>query len=349
MDTKYFKIDQNHMDRDSIEQAAEMIRRGGLVAIPTETVYGLGANALDENAVLRIFQAKGRPRDNPLIVHIAKTEELENYCVDIPKEAYDLAGAFWPGPLTMVLKARPNIPAATTAGLDTVAVRCPENPVARAIIEAAGVPVAAPSANLSGKPSPTRAEHVLNDLNGRIDAVVDGGPCDVGVESSIVDLTGPEPRLLRPGGLPAEKLEEVLGKKLAVDPAVYGEVGPDETVRAPGMKHKHYAPQAQVVFVQGSAQSAARYIQKRANEKAAVLCPAEEQKFFPFVRVAVYGSMDRPETLAQGLFSGLRELDTRDTAVIYARCPDSAGILSAVVNRLLKAAGFNSVDSEMEA
>ena len=221
--------------------AAEIIRKGGLVAIPTETVYGLGANGLDEQAVARIFEAKGRPQDNPLILHVAEPKEMEHFCHSIPDEAYALAEKFWPGPLTMVLPARDVVPKRTTGGLSTVAVRCPDNNATRQIIRLAGVPIAAPSANISGKPSTTTAQHVLHDHNGRIDAIVDGGPCRVGVESTIVDLTEHRPRLLRPGGITPEQLLEVLGD-LVIDKAVTAQIDQDAVVKAPGMKYRHYAP-----------------------------------------------------------------------------------------------------------
>ena len=221
--------------------AAEIIKNGGLVAIPTETVYGLGANGLDPVAVAKIFEAKGRPQDNPLILHICGPEQIEEFCHHIPQAAYTLAEHFWPGPLTMVLPARSIVPKCTTAGLSTVAVRCPDSEVTRDIIRLSGVPVAAPSANISGKPSTTTADHVRHDHEGRIDAIVDGGPCRVGVESTIVDLTEDRPRLLRPGGITPEQLLEVLGD-LVVDKAVTAQIDKDAGVKAPGMKYRHYAP-----------------------------------------------------------------------------------------------------------
>ena len=220
--------------------AADLIQKGELVAIPTETVYGLGANGLDEEAVAKIFQAKGRPQDNPLILHICGPEQIELLCHHIPQSAYDLAAAFWPGPLTLVLPARDVVPRRTTGGLDTVAVRCPDNAVTREIIRLSGVPIAAPSANISGKPSTTTAQHVLHDHDGKIAAIVDGGPCRVGVESTIVDLTEERPRLLRPGGIGPEQLLAVLGD-LVVDKAVTAPIDKDAVVKAPGMKYRHYA------------------------------------------------------------------------------------------------------------
>ena len=239
-----------HLTEKDIETAAAILREGGLVGIPTETVYGLGASGLNPDAVRRIFEAKGRPQDNPLILHIPDETWLERYCRNIPPAAYTLAEKFWPGPLTMILRRRENVPNAVTAGLDTVGVRCPDHPVTLAIIRAAGVPVAAPSSNLSGRPSPTCAAHMAEDMDGRIDAIVDGGPCGVGVESTIVDLTCNPPRLLRPGGVPMEELHSVLGG-MAIDPAVTHQLGEGEQPRAPGMKYRHYAPKAPVTVIKG--------------------------------------------------------------------------------------------------
>ena len=238
METKIFHPDTDH---GTVAAAAEIIRRGGLLGIPTETVYGLGADGLNEEAVAKIFQAKGRPQDNPLILHVAEAQDMEKFCHSIPKSAYLLAEAFWPGPLTMVLPARDIVPKRTTAGLSTVAVRCPDSAVTRQIIRLSGVPIAAPSANISGKPSTATAQHVLHDHDGKIAAIVDGGPCRVGVESTIVDLTEERPRLLRPGGITPEQLLSVLGD-LVVDKAVTAQLGSDDVVKAPGMKYRHYAP-----------------------------------------------------------------------------------------------------------
>ncbi|MBR5217671.1 MAG: threonylcarbamoyl-AMP synthase, partial [Oscillospiraceae bacterium] len=237
-------------EHNAIEEAAAILRRGGLVGIPTETVYGLGADGLNEDAVRRIFEAKGRPQDNPLILHVASALWLERYCENVPECAYELARRFWPGPLTMILPRKSIVPLRTTGGLETVGVRCPDHAVTLAIIEAAGVPIAAPSGNTSGRPSPTAAQHMVEDMMGKIDAIVDGGACSVGVESTIIDLTVAPPRLLRPGGLPLEALEEVLGE-VAVDKAVKEKLAEGEKARAPGMKYRHYAPKAPVTVVTG--------------------------------------------------------------------------------------------------
>ena len=333
--------------REDILLAAQLIKEGQLVGIPTETVYGLAANGLDEAAVLRIFEAKGRPQDNPLILHIAQPSQITEFCRDIPEKAWLLAERFWPGPLTMVLPAKPCVPKRTTANLDTVAVRCPKTEATRELIALAGVPIAAPSANRSGKPSTTTAQHVLADMDGRIAAILDGGACEVGVESTIVDLTGETPRLLRPGGISPEELTQVLGE-IEVDKAVLAQIGSDEIVRAPGMKYKHYAPQAQVIIVRGSREKAAEYIRKRLNNESAVMCFSEELPLYEGCRTLAYGSEADVASLSAGLFSALRELDREDIKTVYARCPEGGGVAYAVSNRLKKAAGFCVVDAESE-
>ena len=327
--------------------AAALIRQGQLVAIPTETVYGLGADGLNEEAVARIFAAKGRPQDNPLILHICGPEQMEQFCHHIPQKAYDLAEAFWPGPLTMVLPARKTVPKRTTGGLDTVAIRCPDTSVTREIIRLSGVPIAAPSANLSGKPSTTTAEHVLHDHNGKIAAVVDGGPCRVGVESTIVDLTEERPRLLRPGGVTPEQLIAVLGD-LVVDKAVTAQVDKDAVVKAPGMKYRHYAPSEPVVIVSGSREKAAAYIRRHFVPGDRVLCFQEELPLYEGCSPLSYGREADVNTLSAGLFAALRELDDPAIHQVYARCPVGGGVAYAVQNRLKKAAAFHIVDAEAE-
>ena len=328
--------------------AAELIRRGELVAIPTETVYGLGANGLDETAVAKIFEAKGRPQDNPLILHISGPEQIELFCHHIPQKAYDLADAFWPGPLTIVLPARDIVPKRTTGGLTTVAVRCPDNDVTREIIRLSGVPIAAPSANISGKPSTTTAQHVLHDHDGKIAAIVDGGACRVGVESTIVDLTEERPRLLRPGGIGPEQLLEVLGD-LVVDKAVTAQVDKDAVVKAPGMKYRHYAPSEPVVIVSGSREKAAAYIHRHFEPGDRVLCFEEELPLYADCAPLSDGQEADVNTLSAGLFAALRELDDPSIHQVYARCPVGGGVAYAVQNRLKKAAAFHIVDAEEEA
>lgn len=329
------------------EIAAELIRSGQLVAIPTETVYGLGADGLNEAAVADIFRAKGRPQDNPLILHVAEPEELNRFCHSIPESAWALARAFWPGPLTIVLPAKDTVPKRTTGGLSTVAVRCPDSEVTRSIIRLSGVPIAAPSANLSGKPSTTSAEHVLHDHDGRIAAVVDGGRCRVGVESTIVDLTEERPRLLRPGGITPEQLISVLGD-LVVDKAVTAQIDKDAVVKAPGMKYRHYAPQEPVAIVAGSREKAAQYIHRHFVPGDRVLCFEEELPLYADCAPLAYGREEDVGSLSAGLFDALRQLDDPQIHQVYARCPVGTGLAFAVQNRLKKAAAFRIIDAEAE-
>ena len=333
------------LNAGQVEEAAAVLRRGGLLGIPTETVYGLGANGLDEGAVGRIFAAKGRPQDNPLILHIPSADRLERYCRDIPAAAYLLAGRFWPGPLTMILRRKPLVPDAVTAGLDTVGMRCPAHPVCRAILAAADLPVAAPSGNTSGRPSPTTAADMLEDMDGKIDAIVDGGPCAVGVESTIIDLTERPPRLLRPGGVTLEELGAVLGE-VAVDPAVTRLMGAGEKPRAPGMKYRHYAPKAPVTVVQGAPAQAARYIRRHIGDADGVICFNEFVPLFEGHPVEPIGPADDPAEHARRVFDALRYFDGTDVQRIWAQCPDPVGIGLAVSNRLNKAAGFHIVQAE---
>ena len=335
------------MHKDTAAIAADIIKKNGLVAIPTETVYGLGANGLSEEAVAKIFIAKGRPQDNPLILHVAQAQDIEKFCHHIPAAAYALAQAFWPGPLTMVLPARDCVPKCTTAGLSTVAVRCPDNDVTREIIRLSGVPIAAPSANISGKPSTTTAAHVLHDHDGKIAAIVDGGACRVGVESTIVDLTEERPRLLRPGGITPEQLTAILGD-LVVDKAVTAQVSQDEIVKAPGMKYKHYAPQSDVIIVSGSREKAAAYIRRHITPNDRVLCFEEELPLYEGCNPLPYGKEADVSTLSAGLFAALRELDDPSISKVYARCPEGGGVAYAVQNRLKKAAAFHVIDGEVE-
>ena len=333
-------------DADAIPQAAAILRRGGLLGIPTETVYGLGADALNETAVRHIFEAKGRPQDNPLIIHVPDASWLERYCREVPETAYRLAERFWPGPLTMILPRREIVPLQTTGGLETVGVRCPDHPVTRAIIEAAGVPVAAPSGNTSGRPSPTTAGHMAEDMDGKIDGIVDGGPCAVGVESTIIDLTMTPPRLLRPGGLPLEALEEVLGT-VAVDKAVTGLLKDGEKPRAPGMKYRHYAPKAPVTAVTGDPAHSALVIRGLLREKAGVICFDEFAGYFEGHIVHRLGPFTDKLAQAQRVFDALRTFDGTDVTEIFAQCPDDAGLGLAVGNRLKKAAGFHLINGDV--
>ncbi len=327
-------------------EAAAILRRGGLVGIPTETVYGLGADGFNPEAVRRIFEAKGRPQDNPLILHIPSADWLERTCRSIPPCAHALAERFWPGPLTMILPRRETVPDAVTAGLDTVGMRCPDHPVTREIISLAGVPVAAPSGNTSGRPSPTSASHMLEDMEGKIDAIVDGGPCAVGVESTIVDLTASPPRLLRPGGVTLEQLREVLGE-VAVDSAVTRLMGGDEKPRAPGMKYRHYAPKAPVTVVSGDPVRSGRYMAEHAGDADGILCFTEFLPLFPSGRtgpVLDLGPAGDKGEQARRVFDDLRAFDRTGAPAIWAQCPDLSGLGLAVANRLNKAAGFRIIE-----
>ena len=343
MTTRWFTIDSPD-DAVQIEAAAAILRRGGLLAIPTETVYGLGANGLDEAAVAGIFEAKGRPQDNPLILHIPSADWLARCCTGVPEAAYRLAEAFGPGPLTMILKKKDAVPLRTTGGLDPVGIRCPDHAVTRAIIAAAGIPVAAPSANASGRPSCTTAAHVRADMDGRIDGIVDGGVCAVGVESTIIDLTCTPPRLLRPGGLPLERLRAVLGD-VALDKAVTQELSADERPRAPGMKYRHYAPIAPVTVVVGTPAQSGRWLCANAPEDAGLILFDEFAPLFSSQTVHSIGPSGDKSEQARRVFDALRSFDDTGVTEIYAQCPDSAGLGLAVGNRLKKAAGFRTVDA----
>ena len=331
-------------DKNAVAEAASILKKGGLLGIPTETVYGLGANALDEEAVLHIFEAKGRPQDNPLILHVPGADWLERYCRDIPPAAYTLAARFWPGPLTMILPRREIVPLRTTGGLDTVGVRCPDHPITLAIIREAGIPIAAPSGNTSGRPSPTTAQHMLEDMDGKIDGIVDGGPCSVGVESTIIDLTTAPPRLLRPGGLPLEALEEVLGE-VTVDKAVRQKLADDEKAKAPGMKYRHYAPKAPVTVITGTPGASAAYIAAHLAADSGVICFDEYAPLFDGHIIHRLGPAADKLTQAQHVFDALRTFDDTDAAEILAQCPDESGLGLAVSNRLKKAAGFHVIEA----
>lgn len=331
------------LTENDIDEAAAILRDGGLLGIPTETVYGLGANGLNEEAVAHIFEAKGRPQDNPLILHVPSADHLERYCKEIPLTAYQLAEAYWPGPMTMILKRKPIVPDVVTAGLDTVGMRCPSHPLCHAILEAADVPVAAPSGNTSGRPSPTTAAHMWEDMDGKIDAIVDGGPCSVGVESTIIDLTETPARLLRPGGITLEQLEAVLGE-VAVDPAVTRLMGAGEKPKAPGMKYRHYAPKAPVTVVTGDPKKSAEYIAAHAAPGDGIICFDEFAPLFPSHYVEQLGPAGDKGEQARHIFDALRFFDHTPVKSIWAQCPDASGIGLAISNRLNKAAGFHIIE-----
>ncbi len=334
-------INMREPDERKMRIAANLIREGKLVAFPTETVYGLGADALNENAVRRIFQAKGRPPDNPLIIHIADFEQLYGLARDVPKEARILAEKFWPGPLTFVLPKREDVPYVTTGGLDTVAVRMPANEIALSLIRISGRPIAAPSANISGKPSPTSAEHVADDFYGRIECIINGGETEIGVESTVLDLTSHPPVLLRPGGLPVEEIEKVIGK-VEIHPAVKGYAV--DTAKAPGMKYRHYAPNAKVIVVEGR--------ENRVHEKIIELIDEYRRKGLRvgvmatgrFYDADAWVDLGRSEEeVARNLFKALRELDKENVDIILAEGIEERGLGLAVMNRLKKAAGYKTI------
>lgn len=325
---------------EDIRRAGELIKKGGLVVIPTETVYGLAANALDEDAVRSIYKAKGRPSDNPLIVHISRLSQLGALVREIPESAVRLAEHFWPGPLTIILPKSALISSVVSGGLDTVAVRLPASETARAIIDAAGCPLAAPSANTSGKPSPSRFSHVWEDLTGRVEAMVDGGHCAVGVESTVVSLTGKVPKLLRPGGVTARQLEEVLGH-VELDEAVLQGLSQDVQVASPGMKYKHYSPKANVVIVDASPREYIKYVNAQVDVHA--LCFEEDVQYLRGPCVT-YGSRYDGAAQARQLFDALHALDKCNAKTVYARIPSKNGIGLAVYNRLVRAAGFEIVN-----
>jgi L-threonylcarbamoyladenylate synthase len=338
------KVDPVHPEQKAIEEAALILRGGGLVAFPTETVYGLGANALDGRAVARIFKAKGRPSDNPIIVHVAGREQVSALTESLPAAAEMLMDAYWPGPLTLVLPVGEIVPREVTAGLRTVAVRMPDHPVALALIRAAGVPVAAPSANMSGRPSPTSAEHVLEDLKGRIEAVLDGGPAWVGVESTVLDMTSKAPVVLRPGGITPEDLRDVLGE-VEVDPAAVAGYGKEEKPRSPGMKYAHYAPLAPLRLVIGKPEAAALKIKELAGQekargrKVGILSFSKNDDFSNYGEVVIAGCREKPETVAADLYSALRRFNDLGVDIIFAEGLEELSVGLAIMNRLKKAAG----------
>ena len=333
----------NGLHTNDIEQAGKILRGGGLVAIPTETVYGLAANALDGTAVKKIFAAKGRPADNPLIVHIAEFSQIVPLVKEVPEAARHLAEAFWPGPLTIILPKSELIPPETSGGLSTVAVRCPAHPVAQAVIEAAGVPLAAPSANPSGRPSPTSFAHVKQDLMGKVDALLDGGDCQVGVESTVITLAAERPRILRPGGVTPEELRAVLGE-VELDSAVLHGLEQGEVASSPGMKYKHYAPKANVTLVDASPEGYSNYVNQigQQAEQTFALCFEED---IPLLNVPhlSFGSRYDSAEQAQRLFSSLYRLDEMGAKQVYAHMPRKRGVGLAVYNRLIRAAGFSVV------
>ena len=354
MKTRFCRLSGGPEDEEIYRDAGAIIREGGLVAFPTETVYGLGGNGLSGASSAKIYAAKGRPSDNPLILHIAGMEELPALVSDIPDAAKRLAEAFWPGPMTLIFRKSSLVPPETTGGLDTVAVRMPSHPAAQRFIRAAGVPIAAPSANLSGRPSPTTAKHVREDLDGRIDMILDGGPADIGLESTIIDVTEETPVILRPGYIGREALETLLGK-IELDRAVFAEPAQGVKPKAPGMKYRHYAPKAEMTLVEGA--FAAEEILKeaaasaRAGRRTGILCSEEtKDRYSPLaeelgaegfsLKLFCAGRRSDPESIAHRLFGLLRQFDEDSIEVVWAESFDEGGIGTAVMNRLRKAAGY---------
>lgn len=342
-------IDARQQPEAGTQYGGRIIKEGGLVAFPTETVYGLGANGLDEQAVLRIFEAKGRPADNPLILHIAKKNDARRLWDTVPHKAQALMDNFWPGPLTLVYQKSALVPDAVTAGLSTVALRLPAHKTARALIKAAETPIAAPSANLSGRPSPTTAQHVLSDMAGRIPLILDGGPCAHGMESTVVAV-GAEPVLLRPGSITKSMLEAVIGP-VRLHKSLLSPLGEGEEATSPGMKYRHYAPEAEVIAVTGSLYNMARaisalYDEAAFNDKTCVIfATTQTQRFYQGRQCVIIGDRERPETLCATLFANLREWGGKASLLLCEGMPaEEEGL--AFMNRLLRAAGFHCVDAD---
>ncbi|MDO4632554.1 MAG: L-threonylcarbamoyladenylate synthase [Eubacteriales bacterium] len=334
---------KDRIEKEGMKQAGEIILAGGLVAFPTETVYGLGADALNEEASAKIYQAKGRPSDNPLIVHIASMESLDRIAAVVSPKAKKLAEKFWPGPLTMIFQKTAEVPKGTTGGLDTVAVRMPENEIALELIRCGGGYIAAPSANLSGRPSPTTAAHVLEDMDGRIEMILDGGSCGIGVESTIVDLTGEIPMILRPGYINQKMLEEVIGE-VAVDPTLM-DANSKERPKAPGMRYKHYAPKADMTIVEGSQEAVTAKINELVQEELnnggcpGVIASDETMSCYPQGIVQSMGSRTDEVSITAHLYAVLREFDEQNVSRIYSESFDTPDLGMAIMNRLMKAAG----------
>ncbi|HHW58109.1 MAG TPA: threonylcarbamoyl-AMP synthase [Clostridia bacterium] len=351
--TKIVCINKNNPEIELIDFAAKVIREGGLVAFPTETVYGIGANSFNEDAVKKIFIAKGRPQDNPLIVHIAELEQIYDLVKEVPQKAKILMKNFWPGPLTLIFMKSERVPSINTAGMNTVAIRMPSNPIAHLLIKRAQVPISAPSANVSGKPSPTDASHVIEDLYGRVDVIIDGGKCDVGVESTVLDLTEEIPVILRPGAITLEMLKEVIGN-VEVDPSLLKKPQEDLKPKSPGMKYKHYSPNAEVYIVKGDLDKVVKKIQELTEEqlkygkKVGIMATVQTSTQYKKGEVIVVGDRNKPETIAKNLFEVLREFDKRRVDVIFAEGFDYDNIGLAIMNRLEKAAGYKEIRAEGE-
>ena len=354
METIYQSVDANAFAPEELQTACEILQRGGLVAFPTETVYGLGGDALLPEAAVRIYEAKGRPSDNPLIVHIGSVEALEELAAQVPEKARKLAKAFWPGPLTLILPKGEKVPHSTTGGLNTVAIRMPEHKIALELIRQSGVYVAAPSANASGKPSPTEAWHVKQDLDGKIDMIIDGGKVDIGIESTIVDLTEEIPLILRPGAITKSMMEKVIGP-VEYDPAVIRkEKGENIVAKAPGMKYRHYAPQGEMTIVEGSREKVVatinRLLAEKAGEKTGVIASEETKNRYLYKGAIVcnMGSRTDEAAVAARLYEVLRQMDELQVKWIFAESFASEELGQAIMNRMFKAAGYHIINADEE-
>ncbi len=325
--------------KQNIKKAAEILKNDGIVAVPTETVYGLAASAYSDNAILKVFNAKGRPQDNPLIVHISKMDMLYEIAKDIPQKAIECAEKFWPGPLTIVLNKTDKIANSVSAGLNTVAVRMPSEKSIRDIIDEAGLPLAAPSANISGAPSPTTFKHCIKDLDGKIDAIVMGNDCTVGVESTVVAMFGKHPRLLRPGAVTLEELKEIL-PDIEVDKAILSEPEKNTRVASPGMKYKHYAPKTEAFLVEATSEDFAKFVNEKENCLA--LCFLEDRDLIK-IKSMTYGTKTDEKTLAKNVFGALRTVDEQNVKAVYIHAPSKSGVGLAVYNRLIRAAAFKVI------
>lgn len=350
METIIRKVDKHNIDMQIMQEAGEILKKGGLVAFPTETVYGLGANALDEEAAKKTYAAKGRPSDNPLIVHIATLEDLEKVAKNISKDVEALANRFWPGPLTMIFEKTDIVPYGTTGGLDTVAVRMPSDPIARELILAGGGFVSAPSANTSGRPSPTTAEHVSEDLSGKIDMIIDGGSVDIGLESTILDMTVNPPMILRPGAITAEMFEEVIDH-VTIDETILG-IETKKAPKAPGMKYRHYAPKAKLTIVEGNIREEVLAIRQlvyeaiRQGKRVGIIATNETIAYYTNGVIKNIGSRENEETIARNLYAILRDFDAEEVDLIYSEAFALQGIGKAIMNRLEKAAGHTRISAQ---
>ena len=345
MNTEIVKINAANIDENTIEKAAEIIKNGGLVAFPTETVYGLGANALDSDASKKIYEAKGRPSDNPLIAHIASLNTLSDIVEEVSDIANKLIEKFWPGPMTLIFKKKSIVPDSTTGGLKTLAVRFPSNEIAKALIEKSSVPIAAPSANTSGKPSPTKGEHVIEDLDGRVDMIIDGGEVGLGLESTIIDVTD-KPTILRPGFITQEMLEQVI-EEVELDKTITEKPSEDFAPKAPGMKYRHYAPKTELVIVRGEANKVAERIKEEIKDKNAAILTVDQHKDLykdTDAKVVSWGNIEKMDEIAHKIFDELRVADEWGVDIIYCEAFEEKDLGLAVMNRLTKAAGYQVID-----